>query len=200
MTGYTAPIIENNATFETFVLTCARAFGACIMQRDQAINVMPNPDQKPSAHYSESVKETEAELAKLLAMTDEEKTAWANDIRNKSYEYQCSYHAKKKANVEAFQSMLSKVEAWTPEEDYAELKRFMCDQINESIKHEFLGDPPILEPLDVASTFDQTVAGLKDSLEYYRAEHAKEIARVEGRNKWVRGLYASLGLEVEVPA
>jgi hypothetical protein len=43
-TGYTAMIEEReDVTFREFALTCARAFGACIMQRDNSLAEPPKP-------------------------------------------------------------------------------------------------------------------------------------------------------------
>jgi hypothetical protein len=45
-TGYTAELIEKGMEFNDFVLTCARAFGACIELRDRKL--APAPRTIPS--------------------------------------------------------------------------------------------------------------------------------------------------------
>ena len=41
-TGYTMDIYDGkNVSFEDFCLSCARAFGACILQRDDNTSIKP---------------------------------------------------------------------------------------------------------------------------------------------------------------
>ena len=51
-TGYTADIYEgNDVSFRDFALKCARAFGACIEQRDDDANDKPKLIEKTKDNY-----------------------------------------------------------------------------------------------------------------------------------------------------
>lgn len=70
-TGYTE-IIERkpDLTLREFVLRCARAMGACVMQRDEGLDSPPRIDP-PDTHYEDERRKAQARLLELRAMTVE---------------------------------------------------------------------------------------------------------------------------------
>jgi hypothetical protein len=69
-TGYTADVQNGTVTeLRDFALSCARAFGACIMMRDDPPGT-PIPDQfEPSSYYRIECEKAQAELSRLLTLT-----------------------------------------------------------------------------------------------------------------------------------
>ena len=76
-TGYTAELMEKGQDFPTFVLCCARAFGACIELRDDAHGPAPRkiPRSKNSYH-TDALKRALAEREKFAGMSKKEKNEW----------------------------------------------------------------------------------------------------------------------------
>src|SRR5262245_44461330 len=69
-TGYTSIIHDNeNVTFRDYILRCARAFGACIMQREDGM-AEPPKHRIPTPYYAEQLPEAQAELRRAEAMSD----------------------------------------------------------------------------------------------------------------------------------
>ena len=66
-TGYTAEI-KDGISFETYALKCARAFGACIMQRDDNSNSGAKL-QEPSDYHYKQVAEADLRLSKATSMS-----------------------------------------------------------------------------------------------------------------------------------
>ena len=62
-TGYTHAI-EKGISFETFALTCARAFGACINLRDEPGSTLPTVDNivDDTPYHKESLAEANQRL------------------------------------------------------------------------------------------------------------------------------------------
>jgi hypothetical protein len=72
-TGYTAKLVESGQTFEEFVLTCARAFGALIELRDEPLDAPIPETLEPHSYYAEAVVEAKKRLTNLLDMPEEER-------------------------------------------------------------------------------------------------------------------------------
>ena len=89
-TGYTYPIIESDSYAFEDLLSCARAFGACIMQRDDPGDALPKLPEPPT-YELERVEECRAEVDKFASMTIEDarraRDAEAVDVEKKNAEY-----------------------------------------------------------------------------------------------------------------
>lgn len=194
-TGYTAAIADGIG-FEQFVMSCARAMGACILMRDEPANA-PIPERfEPSDYHTRKLEEATATLAKLRAMTCDEIEAAAQE----------AFDAETKANTEAiardrelrgkYEAMLQQVQAWAPPTpDHDGLKRFMTEQLTESIRFDCNEDyyqsrKPKLKTGEQWRA-DQIASALHDA-EYHGKEHAEEVVRTESRNDWLRSLRESL--------
>lgn len=62
-TGYTAAITDKDISFEQFVWDCARAFGALVLQRDDAIG-SPIKLPEPSPYNRDRLVEIKSEIEK----------------------------------------------------------------------------------------------------------------------------------------
>lgn len=194
-TGYTSTLHDGEQTFPEFALACARNFGALILMRDSAADAKI-PDEFPpeTSFYDKGLTTARALLEELETMPE----SVAQERADAEYAEGVAHVAAARAEAEAirvrYEAMLIEAEAWEPPTaDHAGLKRFMIDQLNESIRFDcsttYLTDP---EP----QTAQQWVAAQREramrDVERYTGERAKEIERAKGRTAWVQALRGSL--------
>lgn len=192
-TGYTADVGEGKVTdFSTFALTCARAFGALILMRDDPLDA-PIPDEfKPSEHYAERVAEARKDLAALELLSDVEIRECADRDYAKAMKSWRDCCDEKNVTRARYKAMLVQVRDWTPPTpDHEGLRDFMLTQLTESIQWDCtIYDEPKRQ------TADEWLASRRQCLErdvaYYAQSEAEEIERAAQRTKWVRALRESL--------
>jgi hypothetical protein len=203
-TGYTAPI-KDGISFKEYAMGCARAFGALIMMRDEPSDA-PIPEAfEPSDYNSKRIEEHESELAKVKAMDAEQCQAaavkeHANDVAR------FSKYIEENRELEAkYKAMLEQVEAYEPPSpDHVKFKEFMRSQITESIQFDCGGDyheqlAKINATTPNGEQWQATkIATLAKDIAYHAKQHAEELERTEGRNRWVRELRESLRSDEEV--
>lgn len=197
--GYTQDIYDGKPiTFEQFALRCSRGMGAAIMQRDEAIDVEIRM-REVSDHEVERVKTARAELEAALERTDEEwATAQSAEI-SAAVEYRDQYIRDTDALAMRYRDMLKQVEAWEPPtEDHMGLKRFMFDQLGDSIKFDVGGPgverytPAVPEELPVYMYKARQIADLAKRQADATQRLAEEYDRVKSQNEWVSKLRSSL--------
>lgn len=191
-TGYTYPVCEGKITeFPDFAMSCARAFGALIMMRDEPSDA-PIPEEfRPSDYNSKRLEESRERLAKLNAMTTAEavtacETAFAEaSASHEKYEAECV------ASDARLKAMLAKVDRWEPPTaSHVEMKKFMIDQLATSLRGSYRPIPPAkLEPTEWHRS--EIEKAMKD-IGYHAEAQAQEIERAAGRTEWIKQLRASL--------
>jgi hypothetical protein len=134
-TGYTAELCEKGQTFEEFVWRCARAFGALILLRDDALDA-PIPDSFKSSDYAEkSLVEANEKLERALHMTlkDAERESAAEYARRVDETRESN--ARTAAVRKRLEDMRARVVGWKPPtKDHEGLRDFMLQQLSETIK------------------------------------------------------------------
>ncbi len=198
-TGYTYKIGEG-VSFNDFVMTCARAMGACVMMRDDSPDA-PIPDKfEPSTHHAERLQES---VDRLCEVNEIDHThAWSQSLKNHKAEIQ---HAQKeiKKNQELkvkYEAMLAKVQAWEPpSSDHVEFKNFMIQQITDSIKWDcgdtFHQKRLARKPLSGKKYKQIMLDTAVNDIIYHNKENKAEIQRAEERTRWVNQLRDSLKTE-----
>lgn len=189
-TGYTYPI-EEGCTFEEYVWGCARAFGACVTMRDDPTD-KPIPDEfKPSEYHAKAILKAEVELARLEAMTTEEVTSALKKEREEAGEENTRYVLEQNETKARYEAIRKQVEDWLPPSpDHGELKKFMLQQIDISIPDKpYERELPITDP---AAWLAHKKSEAQRNLAYHRQEHAKELDRTAGRNRWIQQLRGSI--------
>ena len=193
-TGYTEDI-EKGITFERYALGCARAFGACVMQRDDNTDALPAL-QEPSYFYQKELKKARTELNEVLGYSINECDKLALKERTDSIENE-QKQAKEKADLkEKYESMLDKVREWEPPtSDHDGLKSFMIEQINGSIDFDTNHNPEYwIKPFKTGSEWKtDKIEKLQDDVKRYSEKWDEERQRTKDRNKWITDLYESLG-------
>jgi len=190
-TGYTAEVVDGKITeFKDFALRCARAFGAMIEMRDDALDT-PIPEEfKPDLYYSNRLKDAVSEHEDLLYLTSDEiihraKKEYQEDLK--------AYHESNKKVEETnrrIDSMLDKVEAWNPPSpDHQGMKKFMKEQLKMSREEMWRDVPKELVPQD---WYNKELNRVIKNIKYFQEEMNKEEERIKSRNKWLKELRESL--------
>lgn len=196
-TGYTAKVATGEITeLKDFALTCARGMGALIMMRDEPASA-PIPERfEPSPYYKDEADKAEAELAKLMAMSEQEAQAAADAALADTIAQNEKWLADKATQRERYDAMIAKVRAWegAPEG----IKGFMLEQLTESRKWDCPEKDYLPEPVaqSGAEWRAYQIKTLGERLSRYRDEHGKEVKRTEDRNAWIAQLRKSLA-EIE---
>lgn len=173
-TEHTAPVQPGQITeFKDFALQCAQSFG------------VPSETEK---YHAERLAEAKAELARL---TDQPVSFWEAEA-SRIYTEALARWEEKQEQRARYETMLAKVEAWTPPTpEHEGLKRFMVEQLASSIRAEAQYDPkPELKQW--AAYKAERLAKLERDIATHTEGNRKEIESAEQRNRWLEALRASL--------
>lgn len=198
-TGYTADVADGKITdFRTYALQCARAFGACVMLRDEPLSD-EIPEFQPSDHYEKSLADAQKQFAEFNAMTLPEKRALFEKKTAESIEQAKEGIARNQQQLDRYNAMLKEAKAFkAPTSDHAEYAKFLVTQLEESIRFDCGSDfwqKQLDERLDFDEWCDARFASMVRDMAYYRKQLKQEIERTNSRNKWVADLKKSLGIE-----
>lgn len=195
-TGYTHAVQEGKiTTLREFALTCARAFGATIMMRDDpADKPIPEAFEPETKYYDEGIAEARATLAEVAALRDdqcEDRAAHEFDEALKRHVERGAERTRQKAR---YQEMLGKVERWEVPDDIRSLRDFMLEQLRSSIDFDcsesYRPEPPIRKTAQ--QWREATLAEASRALARYEQSRQEEIDRTAGRNAWIKSLRDSL--------
>lgn len=202
-TGYTSKICDGEQSFSEFVLGCARAFGACIEQRDDPMDDLPKIPKKSSYHDTE-LELAKKELKKLKSLSKAERDKLGNKKRNAQIKDYKGYIKERKEIHARVSAMLEKVNDWTPPtKEHEGLKKFMLEQLAGTLDHD--GDYAFYEKelakeekKTSADYYDEMLESAKWSVEYHREKSKEEVTRTNGRGKWITDLIKSLESDPEL--
>jgi len=194
-TGYTSKIADG-ISFEDFIMSCARAFGALVIMRDDPLNKTIPQEFRPSDYHKNKLVEIEKELAEVKVLSSREALTKAKK------EYQALLDGKEKGIRKAgelqrkYEEMLIKVKQWNPPtSDHIGLKDFMIEQITSSIKFDCgtsCYEEQQIKLLTGSEWRAKRIQLLQKAVAYHTKEHLNEVARVAGRNDWIKKLRESL--------
>jgi hypothetical protein len=192
-TGFTAKMYDGKEeTFEQFVLSCARGMGICIMQRDDGPGL---PTKTKIADYYET----------NYGSASNKMADWKNNPQKRKAEYDQyvkeTEAANKKSQVNAatlsarYYARLAEVHAWTAPEGLEGMKKFMVNQIEDSIQ--FDCTPYTTEVLGFDEWVEERERDIKWKLDYATRSLAENVERVKTQNEYIDALYKSLGLDYD---
>lgn len=194
-TGYTAQVEDGTITeFADFAMLCARAFGACIMMRDDPLDAEIPAKFEPSKYHAEQIEKAQAALERYSKMSDKE----AESLASAAFEDAVKEHKKSVARAmlekERYAAMRKKVQAWEPPTtDHTELKKFMLNQIDisdrDTLDYYERYKPVKLSGKDWRA---ERIASAKKDIAYHTKEHDEETQRAADRTKWIAHLRKSL--------
>jgi hypothetical protein len=202
-TGYTSNI-KNDISFEDFVLGCARAFGACMHQRDEDNKAKPKLRDEDSGYHINKLSEAKKHLAELQAMVGvNDRTKYGKKaIAEEEASNQEAFNEKVMLRNK-YEAMLQKVYNWhSPTPNHEQLKEFMVGQITSSIEFDCDADYNMkrLTQLSKENPLDKYNDALRRAIsdvEYHELELINERERNADANKWISALYDSLGIEYQ---
>lgn len=187
--------MESGQTFQDFVMQCARAMGACVLMRDDPMDA-PIPERfEPSDYNVKRLAEAKAELARLQAMTNDEKIAFGESKKAESVASSEKWLAKEIEQNKRLEEMEAAVNKWTPPTtDHTGLKDFMLQQIGVSKNstdyiEKSMAETRSKSPMDF---YREAVASATRDIEYNAKGHREELDRANSRTEWVRQLRESI--------
>jgi asparagine synthetase B (glutamine-hydrolysing) len=191
-TGYTC-IIEDGATFEQFVWRCARGVGMLANMREESMDAVVPEAFTPGEYYVKSVEEARTRLYDLERMTVAEAAVKAREEYDEAIAENVERHEKARLVRDRYLAMRDHVAAWEPPTaDHQPMKKFMLEQIDESMRFDRHVYQVELPTLDGASWLaDEKSDALKD-LDRAEKSLAEEIKRTDTRNRWIRQLRLSV--------
>jgi hypothetical protein len=196
-TGYTDEACKKDVPFNKFVWDCARAFGALIMMRDDSLSTPVPESFEPSDYHPRELAKAKLELAQAENMTlaEAKKAAMAS---YKTAKARLNEVTEETALVRTrLLKLRAEADAWVPpSEDHAGLKKFMLEQLDETIKYDgtvssFYSEAA-KKPASAKEWQSSAIASAKHSVEYHAKELEKEVERIAQRNKWISDLVASV--------
>ena len=194
-TGYTCDVSDGKiTTLRDFAMQCARAFGALITMRDAPLGT-PIPDTlTPQTDYHDkAIREAQEQLKKLTAMTPARVAAAAKADADKIAAAHASADADRLVRENRYKAMLAQVVEWRVPAEIAELRKFMIEQLQESIEFD-CGDMPKYgdKPIPAEQWLESRRTKLLHDITYHQEERAKEVKRTAERNAWLDALRTAL--------
>ncbi len=189
-TGYTSKIADG-ISFKEFVLICSRNFGANIQMRDEPLGIEIK-EYEPNKYYVNKLNETKEKYKNFLDMDSNELIELWNEEYQEDVKWRVEANAKNKDLKNKYETMLEKVNAFIPPtEDHINLKNFMIDQLEKSIKFD-CHEHEIPEQVDFNVWYDDKISGFERDINHYERDLEDEKIRIEGANLWNQQLKESL--------
>jgi hypothetical protein len=190
-TGYTSSIYDNkNDSFESFVLSCARAFGPCMHQRDDDMRDKPKLRELDIQYHLDALEQAK----NYKKPTKAEFEVYKKEKIEEAY----ASLKKDKELRERYTVMLEKVKNWTPPTpDHERLKKFMIEQLQSSIEYDcnenyHENDISLYKKMKYSDYLRELNSSNKRTIEYHTEQIEKEKKNVDRANRWITALYESL--------
>lgn len=200
-TGYTADVADGKITdFTEYAIQCARAFGACIMLRDEPMS-SEIPEFEPSDYNAKALAKAEHDLSHFLAMNESQRRELHQAEHAKNVETANRGIAEKKEQLARYNAMLEKaLQFKSPSPEHENYAKFLVSQLEESIRFDCGGSyyNELKQPIAFEAWQSNRIKYLHLEIEYHRKAHREEVERTESRNRWVRQLKESLGIISQV--
>ena len=189
--GYTENIYYGKeVAFKDFALGCARAFGACVMQRDDPADAKPKIMPEESYHTEE--------LKKLKKFEKPTEAQFKSYVKKTIADNKKSIKEKNELK-KRYSDILEKAKNWQPPtKEHEGLKKFMIGQLTDSMSFDCGGLDHYEHELKVVSAMTykdyvtKKLAEHNRHIEYHKEYEARDLNNIKQRNKWIKNLYDSL--------
>lgn len=199
VTGYTAPVADGTiTTLKEFALRTAKEF--LHHERDRGLD-RPIIHAQVDPYYEQSLDDNIHSLEVWESLDADAR----ENLRLENFQKSLAeFNERTKGNLvvrSRYEAMLAKVNAWVPptKEHEDGIKRYMLEQLNESVKWDCGDLDGELIQLSAFPDFDQWCKEredfLKQRVERSRTNLQQERERVAATNKWIDDLVNSLGDE-----
>lgn len=196
--GHTYKIAQG-MTFKEFALECARSF-LVECKEEGGSYLIPDEIPVPTYHL-DSIRDVEDKLKLVNSMALPEATEKARlEYEKDKLENQRNIQERKDLEKK-YRDMLAKVQKWTPpSEEHINIKKFMIEQIEQSIKWDCSTDyyytQKNVKQLTGEAYIQKEREVALDKLEYHQKKYTKDVEMTNQRNRWVKLLKESLKEEV----
>lgn len=193
-TGYTADLNDGKqVTFEEFTMKCARAFGALIEMRDDPLDTPIPGEFRPNDYHQKAIETAKKRLVEVERWSNKRAEREAVKAFNAEFRSVQQYAEKNVQTGRAYTGMLKKVGGWMPPtKDHEGLKKFMVEQLTESIEFDCLHTPTMPKRLNGKQYRAQLIKSARRDIAYHTKKHKAEVKRAVDRSEWVRSLRHSL--------
>lgn len=193
-TGYTECVQSGKVTeFSDFALRCARAFGALIELRDEPMDVPLPKAFGASSYHSKELQAAKERLEKLQSMTAAEAERACVKAHEKALRAHHEYEAEKRAQKARYEAMLAKAKEWKPPtKDHDGLKKFMVEQLSESISFDCNHSSPEPKRVNWSIWLADEIRGAERNVKYHTEHQAKDEERANGNTEWLNQLRQSV--------
>lgn len=192
-TGYTDYFLRDpNATFRDWAMVCARAFGACFMQRDEPLDAPPQPRPHDDYH-DQALAKAKARLRELSTMSDKSARAlWRAECERHRKENE-KYRQDHERTAKRYAEMRAAAEAWKPPTpDHVGMKKFMLQQID-TCHSEWDGEPYQIENVKTAKAWlALQIESASHDVAYHTEKAAEELEREAESRRWLDALMDSI--------
>lgn len=195
-TAYTSFVADNeNFTFPEFAMLCAREFGALASMRDEPLDA-PVPERfEPDDFYRKQYEAAKAEYDDFIANppTEEELSKEYDEYVATQKEQYAEIIANKREKRNRYERMLTKVLRWEPPTpDHEGLRRFMIQQLQESIEYDCAEYDLALPGREQYVSYGMDSEVYRGRIDRNHAKWKSEVERVAKRNRWLKDLRDSL--------
>lgn len=195
-TTYTSFVADNeNFTFPEFAMLCARDFGALASMRDEPLEA-PVPERfEPDDFYRKEYEAAKAEYDAFIANppTEEELSKEYDEYVAMQKEQHAKVIADKRERRGRYERMLTKVLKWEPPTpDHQALRRFMIQQLQESIEFDCTEYDLALPDREQYVSYGMDPEVYRGRRDRNLAKWKSEVERVAKINRWLKNLRDSL--------
>lgn len=194
-TGYTAHIIEGTATnAKEFAKVCSQAF--IYSMRDASPGAPLRYPERLDAYHAEELPKRMAELAEWDNSTEEEKYARWSAYAISTEEQHKKAKAQAEKSYRALLNVLAEVQKIKVPETHANFKKFMVEQITETIKYDGSFNEKYYQVQSYEEWVDQQRGSILRNIEYSTKQLAEAEQRWQESRKWISTLANLYDLEV----
>ncbi|MED1789090.1 hypothetical protein P4V47_16630 [Brevibacillus laterosporus] len=196
-TGYTSSIYDGeNVSVKEYISTCARAFGAYVLVRDEPLNKKVPDEFLPSPYHKKQLEKAKTDLEKFSAMTLEEAELIIGEEHKKEVERKSNVYTKQLDLSNRYKKMLEEVREWQPPtKEHSTLKAFCVKQLVDSLNYDCTSLEKIfnetVKPTPEEWLHKRVNSCLAD-IEYHLKKWEEEIEQTNKRNLWIKQLNDSL--------
>ena len=198
-TGYTDDVMQGKITeLKDYAMLCARAFGACIMMRDEPFDT-PIPEEfEPSSYHKDRLKKSQEELESFTNKSPKELFQVFEEYKTSQKEFLLKEVEEKNNYKLRYEKMLEKARSYNPPSiDHYEFKEFMVNQLVDSINFDcdtsyYINAINALEALDFKQWALYKQEDLLNNIEHHTRLYKEEEERTNSRNEWISKLRESL--------
>lgn len=193
-TGYTYGVQKGEiTTLEDFAKTCARAFLWHARDSEEKDLRKLVDNEGTLEYYQKELKEAEDELSELEGLDDASwRLKWDAAMAAEQARLE-KYNVQKVAERLRYIEMLDKVKDWVPPSDkHTEMKSFMIDQLESSLKFDCEGAYQAFKPTPFQEWKKYELDGARRDVIKYHNEVQKHSSRRQEFIDWVDQLLESV--------